>query len=79
MSRLLALFVLGWVLVVSQVAGGEETRRTHANVMVEMALEAKGEQKDPFNEVTLDAIFTDPLGKQLRAVPGFWAGGRCGR
>ena len=28
---------------------------------------------DPFNQVELDVIFTDPLGKEFR-MPAFWAG-----
>src|SRR6266566_6044372 len=56
--------------------GGAAVYKTAANVMVEIALEAKDEHKDPFNELTLDAIFTDPAGKSVR-VPGFWAGGRA--
>jgi len=31
--------------------------------------------KDPFNDITLDVIFTDPAGVRRR-VPAFWAGGR---
>ena len=61
------------LVCVARVNGAEF--KTAANVMVEITFEAKAEHKDPFNELTLDAIFTDQAGKQLRA-PGFWAGGR---
>jgi hypothetical protein len=47
---------------------------TEANVMVELTFTAKQPHADPFNEVTLDAIFRDPRGIELR-VPAFWAGG----
>ena len=49
--------------------------RTEANVPVELTLEAARSHADPFNEVTLDAVFVDPEGRELR-VPAFWAGGR---
>ncbi|MBN8788764.1 MAG: DUF4038 domain-containing protein [Terrimonas sp.] len=49
--------------------------KTESNKMVEITLTASGDYKDPFNEVELDAIFTDPSGKQLK-VPAFWDGGK---
>jgi len=48
---------------------------TQANVPVELTFTAKDGYADPFNQVTLDAIFTDPAGT-ARRVPAFWAGGR---
>ena len=33
------------------------------------------ERDDPFNEVTLDLLVTDPAGQE-RAIPAFWAGDR---
>jgi uncharacterized protein DUF4038/uncharacterized protein DUF5060 len=47
---------------------------TEANVMVEVTFAAQIQYADPFNDVILDAVFTDPSGKKLR-VPAFWAGG----
>jgi len=47
---------------------------TEANLMVEMTFTAKQTYTDPFNQVTLDAVFRDPQGRQVR-VPAFWAGG----
>src|SRR5947209_5692080 len=68
----LALFVAA---TVSQSAGARTVSlTTEANVIVEVTLAAEIEYADPFNEVTLDAVFTDPLGKTVR-VPAFWAGG----
>lgn len=45
-----------------------------ANVPVEIALTARRPHADPFNHVTVDVTFTDPLGVP-RKVPAFWAGG----
>ena len=47
--------------------------RTQANVMTELSFTSSRTYADPFNEVTLDVIFTEPGGRHLR-VPAFWAG-----
>lgn len=49
-----------------------------ANRMVEFTFESVTTYQDPFNEVTLDAVFTDPAGVRRR-VPAFWAGGATWR
>jgi len=46
-----------------------------ANVMVELSFTAAHDYADPFNEVTLDVVFTEPGGRALR-VPAFWDGAR---
>ena len=51
----------------------EAVIKTQANMLVELNFIAKSNYTDPFNMVTLDVIFTDPRGQQLR-VPGFWDG-----
>ena len=51
----------------------EPVARVQANVMVELPFTASRTYRDPFNEVRLDVIFTDPDGHELR-VPAFWAG-----
>ena len=56
------------------VRAAEPDHQTEANVMIELPFAAGETYKDPFTEVTLDVIFTDPNGKELR-VPAFWAGG----
>jgi hypothetical protein len=58
-------------------AGGETASAVHtaANVMVEITLTASREYRNPFREVTLDALFETPQGRTLK-VPAFWAGGR---
>lgn len=48
--------------------------KTHANGMAEVTFTARADHADPFNDVTLDVVFTDPGGTQRR-VPAFWAGG----
>ena len=47
--------------------------KTEANVMVELTFKGARSHADPFNDVDLDAVFTDPSGRELR-VPGFWDG-----
>ena len=51
---------------------------TEANRMVEFTFESTKQYQDPFNEITLDAVFTDPSGGKRR-VPAFWAGGATWR
>ena len=48
--------------------------RAEVNVAVEISFTTKQDYRDPFNEIVLDATFTDPTGKTFR-VPVFWAGG----
>lgn len=59
-----------WPLFAEDKAG-----RTQANVPVEISFTAKRQYQDPFKEVRLDVLFTDPSGR-VRRVPGFWAGGQ---
>lgn len=51
----------------------ERAGTTAANVMIELTFTAARTYADPFNDVTLDAVFIDPQGRELR-VPAFWAG-----
>jgi len=57
----------------SNLAAREPVLKTEANVMVELTFHAAWLYEDPFNQVTLDVIFRDPAGHELR-VPAFWAG-----
>ncbi len=59
-------------------AGLVATAATEANRMVEFPFESAKPYQDPFNEITLDAVFTDPAGGKRR-VPAFWAGGTTWR
>jgi hypothetical protein len=43
------------------------------NCIVEWAYSSQKAYADPFNDVELDVIFTDPQGKEQR-VPAFWSG-----
>ena len=45
-----------------------------ANRVVEIKLQSSRTYENPFTEIELDAIVTQPDGKELR-VPGFWTGG----
>lgn len=69
-TALLFLLCAAW-------AGGAEPGElkftTEANVMVEVTLPSKNSYSDPFNQVTLDILVTQPSGEQMR-VPAFWAG-----
>ncbi len=51
----------------------ETTAQTQANVMIELSFTSSKTYTDPFNQVTLDVIFTDPAGHDMR-VPAFWDG-----
>jgi hypothetical protein len=53
--------------------GAQPTMPASANVVVELTFKAARPYGDPFNDVAVDAIFTDPRGSELR-VPAFWAG-----
>ena len=44
------------------------------NCVTEWSYTSVGEYKDPFSEIKLHALVTDPDGDELR-VPAFWAGG----
>jgi hypothetical protein len=51
---------------------------TEANRLVEFSFESAQQYRDPFNEIMLDVVFTDPSGGKRR-VPAFWAGGATWR
>lgn len=44
------------------------------SIVIEIALQAGRRHANPFTDITLDAVFTDPAGVE-KTVPGFWAGG----
>jgi hypothetical protein len=50
------------------------SQKMEANRVAEILFESEKRYQNPFMEVELDAIITQPDGAQLR-VPGFWAGG----
>lgn len=67
---------LGAMLICA--AGLVAQAATEANRLVEFTFESARPYQDPFNEITLDAVFTDPSGVRRR-VPAFWAGGATWR
>src|SRR5258708_3669185 len=71
-SKLLVAVSL-WAGLAPVVQPKELVPATEANVMIELPFTAARTYSDPFNEVTLDVIFHDPNGHDLR-VPAFWAG-----
>lgn len=54
------------------------TSSTKSNQFTEITIESATTYHDPFNEITLDAVFTEPTGK-LRRIPAFWAGSNAWR
>lgn len=67
---LVALFAF---VPVNSLRAEESDRQVEANTVAELAFTAASKHEDPFNTVTLDAVFTDPKGREFR-VPAFWAG-----
>lgn len=67
---LLVLYTAGLPLALK---ASDPELKTETNKMVEIVLTAARNYTDPFNQVTLDAVFTDPSGQKLK-VPAFWAG-----
>src|SRR5207249_3908778 len=55
-------------------AQAEKVTRTQANVPTEILFTAQKTHADPFNEIELDVVFTEPSGSSKK-VPAFWAGG----
>ncbi len=68
----IAVLALGAQVSVAVYAA--DAPKTQANVFVELPFQAQIPHDDPFNTVTLDVVFTDPHGHELK-VPAFWAGG----
>ena len=66
-----ALLVLIFARDPARAAGSVSTP---ANVPVEISFHARHPHADPFNDVTLDVVFSEPGGKKLK-VPAFWDGG----
>ncbi len=68
----LSIFAVVGLLVPSRASAAELA--TQANVPIELTFQAARPHADPFNDVSLDVVFTDPAGKAFR-VPAFWDGG----
>ena len=48
--------------------------RTHQNQVAEITMSSAKTYQDPFNEISLFAVFTAPNGS-IKKVPAFWEGG----
>ena len=64
---------LFWAGMALAAVGEEQGLRTEANVSIELTFRASRAYSDPFNQVTVDIVVSDPSGRELR-VPAFWAG-----
>jgi hypothetical protein len=76
LSRDFAMVVLALGLLNGgqSVPAATPVQRAEANVPVEISFRAAKPHPEPFREVELDVVFTDPAGAK-KTVPGFWAGG----
>lgn len=68
-----SLISMGMVLITCAALPAGVAQQTEANVVIEIPFWAENAYVNPFMDVTLDVIFTDPDGKQ-KTVPAFWAG-----
>ncbi|HET6250547.1 MAG TPA: DUF4038 domain-containing protein [Tepidisphaeraceae bacterium] len=68
------LFVCIFTSITIRRARAADAVKTQANVMTEITFTSQTQHKDPFNQLTLDVVFTQPDGVK-RKVPGFWDGG----
>src|SRR5687768_741732 len=74
--RIPALLTIGLLAcaVTAPLRAADPATAGTANRVAEWTFTAAKTHADPFNEVTLDAVFTAPDGQESR-VPAFWAGG----
>jgi hypothetical protein len=72
---LVLFFVIGALPFPAAAARRNGIRTTETNVAVEIAFQSQRDRADPFHELSVDAVFTEPGGRRLR-VPAFWAGGQ---
>ncbi len=74
MQRVLLSLLIALAFARAGLADGQHETVGRANEVIEARFEAALPHHDPFDELTLDAVFTDPHGQTFR-VPAFWAGG----
>lgn len=77
MNHYATLTAVSILLALCQLGAGGPTlaaNRVEANRLFEFALTSTKTYNHPFNELTVDVLFTNPQGKTLR-VPAFWQGG----
>jgi len=69
-------FLIAWIALVTSRCH-DRLRRKHTepgkNVMTEIAFTSAVDRDDPFNQATLDVVFTEPGGRERR-VPGVLGG-----
>ena len=68
------LVSLGTALLTCATLRAGAVQQTEANTVIEISFQTQKQDANPFTDVELDVLFTDPGGNQLR-VPTFWAGG----
>lgn len=73
LPRLGLLMSIG-LLAACRTEVGATVRRGQVHTPVQWSFQSGRSYADPFNEVELDVVFTDPAGREQR-VPAFWAGG----
>ena len=74
MSPLVAILAVDKDGVLATVGGAAVPQKVEANGVAEISLVSEKIYQNPFMEMELDAIITQPDGAQLR-VPAFWTGG----
>ena len=75
--RRCGMTILAWLIAATfgVAARADEPLRVEAGKVAEFAFESARDRADPFNEATVDVVFTTPDGATLR-TPAFWAGGK---
>jgi hypothetical protein len=74
-NRIIFLVIASLPFLISTAAFAAPSTATQ-NKVAEVTFTANSVHPDPFNQITLDAVFTDPQGKDRR-IPAFWAGGNA--
>jgi hypothetical protein len=68
------LFGVAWLAASPVAFAAADSPTTEANVAIEVTLDAAQPHPEPFLQVALEVVFTDPAGAR-KTVPAFWAGG----
>ena len=68
------VFCFTLMIGISCLGSPEQIHETQANVIIEIPFRAQETHDDPFYQVNLDVVFTEPGGTQ-KNIPAFWVGG----
>lgn len=68
------LNAIGLMLMTCAALEARDVQDTEANVVIEIPFRAENTYANPFLDVIMDVVFTDPEGVE-KTVPAFWAGG----